>query len=128
MMTFDVIFLSIIAVVAILLLRDKQPTIAFLIGIGTSILILVYCLPKLQTLFHLISNISAKVGVDNALFETLIKCIGIAYVIEFASDTCKDAGQSALSSKILLCGKITLLAIAFPLLKEIIDVIISIIE
>jgi stage III sporulation protein AD len=38
---------------------------------------------------------------------------------QFAADACRDAGESALASKMELAGKITILILALPLFEKI---------
>ena len=57
-------------------------------------------------------------GVNQKYLKILLKCIGICFVTEFTCDTCKDASQSALSSLVLMAGRICALVAALPLLEE----------
>lgn len=61
--------------------------------------------------------------VDNAsvniiYVEILLKCVGICFITEFTSDCCKDASQNALSSIVLMTGRIFTLLTAFPMFEE----------
>ena len=48
-----------------------------------------------------------------------VKALGIAYISEFAADTCRDAGQSASASAVELCGAAGALYAAIPLMKAV---------
>ena len=51
------------------------------------------------------------------------KAIGICCVTGLAADVCKDAGESALSSTVLLTGKAALLLLALPLIDPLLDLV-----
>ena len=51
--------------------------------------------------------------------QVLLKALGICYITQLAADTCKDAGQQAIATKVELAGKVAVLAIAMPMLGTI---------
>ncbi len=48
----------------------------------------------------------------------MLKAVGIAVTGQFASHTCKDAGESALAFAVELSAKAAILAAAFPLITQ----------
>ena len=52
--------------------------------------------------------------------------IGIAYLAEFASGICKDAGYSFLAGQIELAGKLTILTISLPVMLAVFDTLKSV--
>jgi len=49
--------------------------------------------------------------------------LGVAYLAEFGSALCKDAGQSAIAGQIELVGKLTILAISMPVVTALFETI-----
>ena len=49
----------------------------------------------------------------------LLKSLGICYLAQLAADSCRDAGQSAIASKIILGARVAVLLLALPLFEEI---------
>ena len=49
----------------------------------------------------------------------LFKTLGICFLAQFAADSCRDAGESALASKVELAGKISIVILALPLFEKI---------
>ena len=43
-----------------------------------------------------------------------VKALGIAYISEFAADTCRDFGQSALAAKAEFAGKCAIFILCVP--------------
>lgn len=55
---------------------------------------------------------------DSDVYSILLKTLGISIVTNLAMDVCKDANQNALSGVVLVVGKVAILSLAIPLLRE----------
>ena len=66
-----------------------------------------------------VTALSRKAGVGQETAQLLIKLVGMAYVAEFSTQACRDAGEEGLAMKAALCGKMLLLAQTLPLVVEI---------
>jgi len=128
MNVYTIVALCVVVCVAILLLKNQNPSIGFILSVSFSVVILILCFPKLNSIFHTLSNISEKAGIETSLFKILIKSLGITYITEWGVNICKDAGQNALSSKVELFGKIGVVIIILPIVEQILENIISIIK
>ena len=53
----------------------------------------------------------------------IVKGIGISFIIKVTSDICKDMGEVALGTYIEIVGKLQLILLVLPIIKEIIDTI-----
>jgi stage III sporulation protein AD len=73
-----------------------------------------------------IQRIAVRANVDFMYLSTILKVIGIAYIAEFGSQICKDAGENAIASKIELGGKLIILVLTIPILTALMEVIIDI--
>ena len=56
-----------------------------------------------------------------------MKTLGICFLTQFAVDSCKDAGESALASKVELAGKVTVVVMALPLFQSIASTAVSLV-
>jgi len=122
----QIVGLGIIATVFIVLLKSLRPEIAMLISIITGVVIFIVVAGKLSSIVEILNNIANKAGVDMAYLSTLLKIIGIAYIVEFGAEICKDAGESAIASKIELAGKVAIIFLALPIITALLDLIIKV--
>lgn len=67
------------------------------------------------------NTLMALAEVSSKHSEILFKSIGICFISQFSADICKDAGESALSGKVELAGKIMILICALPLIEEVLN-------
>ncbi len=54
-------------------------------------------------------------------FKVMLKGLGVAYLSCIGSDMCRDCGEAGLAGRIELASKIEILLIAFPLIKNLIE-------
>ena len=66
-------------------------------------------------IFNEIDNLLAKGGLTPEQTACIAKAAGICCVTQLASDVCKDAGESAIASAVMLSGKIALILLILPL-------------
>ena len=59
-------------------------------------------------------RLSGLLSVDMEYIALLAKMIGVAYLSEFASSLCRDAGYGAVAGQIELVGKLSVLSIGMP--------------
>ncbi len=99
---------------------------AVVIAAGTGIFL--FAVSSLSEIAGDISDIFKSTNVDFSYLKIMLKCLGICLLAQFASDTCEDSGYSALGNQILLAGKVLILALSMPMLREILKIITELIN
>lgn len=107
----------------VLLLRQYKPEYAMLVTAAGSGAILVYLLSYIFPVVEEIRTVLQKVGADNAHFSAVFKAVGVCYIAQFAGDICRDFGQTSLAGKVELAGKVSVIALSLPLMKEILQIV-----
>lgn len=118
----DVLAISGVALVATvfsLMLKKHNAEYAMILSVTTGILILGIIISKISPAVYEIKSLITNAGLSTEYGVILFKTLGICFVTQFSSDCCKDAGESALASKIELAGKFTIILIALPLFEKI---------
>lgn len=123
---FQIVGIGIIATILIVILKDTKPEFSILISIVTGILIFSMLLNKLSYVIVTIGNLSSKIDVNISYFNTILRIIGMAYIVEFASQISRDAGCDSIAMKIELGGKVMIMVLAIPILMALMDLIIKI--
>lgn len=123
----QIVGIGIVATVIILLLKDNKPEFAILVSIATSIAIFYIIMDKLLIVVDVITDIAKRANVDFIYYTTILKIIGIAYIVEFGSQISRDVGEESIASKIELGGKVIIMVLAMPILIALMDLIINII-
>ena len=92
-----------------------------------------YCFPtfKSNKFWYLVYNFShinnfieynCTIHVWNDI-STVVKSLGICYLTQLASETCRDSGYSAIATKIELTGKVTIILMALPMFLDLMQII-----
>jgi stage III sporulation protein AD len=50
----------------------------------------------------------------------------LPYIAEFGAEICKDAGESAIASKIELAGKVIIVVMAVPIITSLLDLVLKV--
>jgi stage III sporulation protein AD len=122
----QIIGVAFIATFIILLLKQYRPEYATFVSIIAGIIIFGIIILKMSGIISLLESLSNKIGIDNQYFLILLKITGIAYLTEFASNVCKDSGETAVASKVEFAGKILIIGLSIPIIGALLDVIIKI--
>ena len=112
--------------------RDDQ---AFLTSLAGLILVLMWIVPYIYELFQTIQQLCLQkitgsietlgdyLSVSPVYIRILLRITGIAYICDFASCICKDAGYQAIASQIELLGKLTIVVMSLPVLQTLMSAI-----
>lgn len=117
--------LAIAAAVLCMVVRSQQPEMARICAVAAGCILLLSALESVQTLRTYLERIVQLAGLKAEYLSTLMKTLGICYVTEIAEETCADLGESGLAAKVALTGKVTVFAMAAPLLMELLETILS---
>ena len=121
-----IIGIGLISLIIIIILKQYKPDFAIYISILAGAIILLLVMDKLSGIVSLLSSIQNKANINNQFLVILLKITGIAFLTEYASSICKDAGESAIATKIDLGGKVLIIAISIPIIQALLELIIKI--
>lgn len=118
-----VVLIGLVAVFAVLLLKVGKPEYAMAVSLAACVLILLFAGGTLTSVVGDLKKLFSYITLPNGYLKILFKILGVAYLAEFGSALCKDAGQSAISGQIELVGKLTILAISMPVVTSLFETI-----
>ena len=96
----QIIGIAIISTALCLVIKKDRPEIAMFIGILTGVIILTSVIFKLGFIIESINDLANKANIPSVYITLIIKLIGIAYLMEFAIQLCKDCGEGNIASKL----------------------------
>ncbi|PAD19501.1 stage III sporulation protein AD [Shouchella clausii] len=117
--------LGLIATFLALVVKEQKPAFAFLLTMFVGAFIFLFLIDEIAVMIEMISQLAKSANIHMVYLQTILKIIGIAYITEFGAQIAKDAGQSSIASKIELAGKIFILVLAIPIIKAVIEMILS---
>ncbi|HLR20444.1 MAG TPA: stage III sporulation protein AD [Tissierellaceae bacterium] len=120
---FQIASLGIIATTLIILLKNSRPEFTIYISIITGVIIFSIILKHLVYVIDVLRDLTIKANIEITFFTVILKIIGTAYIVEFSSQICRDAGENSIAMKIELAGKIIIMILAMPILLALVDLI-----
>ncbi|MEF9852491.1 MAG: SpoIIIAC/SpoIIIAD family protein [Hydrogenoanaerobacterium sp.] len=118
-----IIGLGVLGAALAVIMKQYKPEYALAVSLLVGILIFTAISDSIKPVLESLEDILKSTQVPYEYVEILLKALGICYITQIACDTCKDAGQSAISTKVEIAGKLAVLVISLPLFKALMDIV-----
>jgi stage III sporulation protein AD len=82
-------------------------------------------LDYLVTAVDYIRDVVSRYEVPYECIAIVLKIIGIAYICEFAVQILKDTGETSLSSKVELAGRVLIIVLSLPVITSFMNMVIG---
>ena len=119
-------FFAVCAAVMSLVMRRLRPESATVLVIAAGALTGIAILPQLGQIVGGISALASAGGVQDGYMAQLLKVGGVSLLMDFASQTCRDAGEDGLAMKTELAGRVMLITLSLPVMRTLLEQILSI--
>ena len=107
------------ALAAILILKGQKSDFAGLVSVAAGVILLGAAIVTFLPVFEFIGDTMSETSFSRHM-AVLGKALGITLAVQLSAEICRDAGESALASKLELIGKAEILLLALPLVSELI--------
>lgn len=114
---------GIISALCALLIKKSNQEIGLVIAIAATAVICIAAAELFGSISDLIRYAISKSGLSSAIFLPIIKCVGIAIIVNISASLCKDAGQAGIASAVDVLGAAAAVFTALPLIKSLIEII-----
>lgn len=85
-----------------------------MMGMVAGMMIFYFVLTQISVVVRFITDMLDMVAIEEAYYLQLFKMLGVAYVAEFASSICRDAGHQSIAGMIELFAKISIVTLSIP--------------
>lgn len=123
----QIVSLGFIVTLLILIIKFQKPEIAVQLSLTVAVIIFLMIVNKLGVIISLFQDLAEKAQINQLYLNTILKIIGIAYITEFGSQVCRDAGEGAVAAKIELAGKVLVMVMAIPIIALVLNTIVKLI-
>lgn len=115
--------LAVLSAVLCIIVRQYKPEMALGISIACGVIIMLAVIAMLKPCAEMISSLTTAAGLDGGYARTLFKALAVCYITQLGSDCCRDAGESAIASKIELAGKAAVVVISLPVFSALTEIV-----
>lgn len=95
-------------------IRKERAELSMAIGMVAGMIIFYYVLTQISVVVQFLAEMLDMVAMEEKYYLQLLKMLGVAYMAEFASSICKDAGQQSIAGMVELFAKISIVALSIP--------------
>ncbi len=113
--------LALVTTVLLLFLRQEKPQMAVLLSITFGVVVFFMIIGKLSFVIEAVAQVARRAEVNFFFLSTVLKILGVAYLAEFASAVCRDAGEQAVAQKVEFAAKVIIAVLALPILIAILE-------
>ena len=117
--------LCVLAALICIVLSGYKSEYSFAAVIAAGAFITVSLLREVVPAVKELSLLADSAGLENEYLEIAVKSLGVCFLTQFAADTCRDFGQSALAGKAEFVGKCAVFLLSLPMLKSILQTAVS---
>ena len=112
-----------VCILPVVLLRKQTPEQALLLTIAILAVAAARCVSLAMPLMDELRALFDRAGIEPIYLSILLRTLAAALVTRLCADLCKDGGSQALASAVEIAGAAAALAIAMPLLKAVIELL-----
>lgn len=123
-----VIGIALLTTFAAIILKQQRPELSLIVTLSGGLIILLMFTQGLSSIVESLNAIVYRTGIRSDIFVALLRIIGIGYLTEFASGVCQDADNPSMAQKVTLAGKVLILILAIPIINNLIEVVLGVIE
>ncbi len=119
--------LGILSAVLCIIVRQYKPEMALGISTACGVLILIAVITMLAPSVEAITELTDSAGLDESYAAILLKALAVCYITQLSADCCRDAGESAIATKIELAGKGAIVVISLPVFASLAELVTNLI-
>lgn len=123
----QIVGLGFIVTMLAMIIKRERPELAVQLSLALAVIIFLLILTKIGAVLSMFRDLAEKANISMLYLNTLLKIIGIAYITEFGSQICRDAGEGAIAGKIEFAGKVMVMVMAIPIIALVLDTIVKLI-
>lgn len=120
---FKLLGVVLLSVSAAVLLRTYRPELGLQLSVGVSVLLFFHALADIAAVREALEAMVGQYGLQLEQLALVFKVLGIAYTAQFAVETCRDAGEQAIASRVELLGRLMLVTAALPALMSVLGMV-----
>ena len=114
-----------VCILPVVLLRKQTPEQALLLTIAILAVAAARCVSLALPLMEELRALFDRAGIEPLYLSILLRTLAAALVTRLCADLCRDGGSQALASAVETAGAVAALAIAMPLLKAVVELLLG---
>ncbi len=122
---------ALLGVMILLILKKSNPDGALMLKLMVGTVLACVCIVFMKPLIDYIGEISESFGANEQIMlsaEILLKALGVAVLTHICATICRDSGEGSIAYYVELGGKIEIILLSLPLLRNVTDMALELLE
>lgn len=116
---------GIVCSLVVVYLKNSDSQLAGLATVASGVLLLILTVGYAADFLSLLTSLGDYAQTGGQVVKIVIKILGISYLVEFTADVIDDMGLKSVSDKVVFAGKILIITAAFPVIENLIKIVIN---
>lgn len=116
---------GVVCSLVVVYLKNSDSQLAGLATVASGVLLLILTVGYAADFLSLLTSLGDYAQTGGQVIKIVIKILGISYLVEFTADVIDDMGLKSVSDKVVLAGKILIITAAFPVIENLIKIVIN---
>ncbi|MBQ8345405.1 MAG: stage III sporulation AC/AD family protein [Clostridia bacterium] len=122
-----VVAIAMVALIGGLLLRGMRSELSLGLRIGGIVLIFAMVMHGMEELLAFFSDLPTPTAFS-AYVNPMMKATGLTFLCKICADICRDCGEGGLANGVESAGKVGVLLLALPMVRELMETALSLWE
>lgn len=124
---YKIVAVGVVSALIIVYLKYINSELTMPVTICSGIILLLTTVSYTTEFIGVLNEITAISGIDTKVFSIIIKIVAISYLVEFSASLIDDFGLKSISDKVVFAGRLVILTMSMPIVKNLIEVIVDLI-
>ncbi len=124
---YKIIAVGVISAFIIVYLKYINSELTMPVTVCSGIILLLTTASYVYDFIGELKNLTYLSEIDTGVFSIIIKIIAISYLVEFSASLIDDFGLKSISDKVVFAGRIIILTMSMPIVKNLVEVIVDLI-
>ena len=123
--------LAIFSVILIMILKKESPESAVTLRMVVGVCLAMAAVSALTPVISYVRELGEGLGVNDDVsraVEIMLKALGISLLTHVCATVCRDAGEGGVAQYVELGGKLEIIILSLPLIKDITDLALELIQ
>lgn len=120
-----IVSIGLIATALSVYFAKENKDYALYISLAAGVIILMISISYIAPVISVINDFAQKTTISSLQLKAVLKIIATAYLAQFASEACKDAGQGSIASKIETSARFMIVYFSLPIILSLFEYISS---
>ena len=124
-MILKIVIVAIICIFITSALKPHNKEFATMVSISGGVIIFLMVVDQLKNILDYFVELYDFVGLNFDFLTTILKIVGVGYIVEFTADIAEDFDNKTMASKVILGGKVVICGMTLPIIKNMLSLLLS---